>query len=237
MPYPRATLVLLIAFWPLTALVLFADSVALAGHSLGGQWITNLLAPLFLLGLMRPLPPDRQLVAALFVPIAAAGETVFSLVFGLYTYRLGGVPPYVPFGHAILLGIGLLLADLPFVLRHARPIRVALIAFHGGLIGGAGLLGDSLSVLFGLVFFLVLWRKRGQLLYLIIGVLVLYIELLGTAWGCWTWGPAPWGVLHTLNPPVGAFACYVLADILALKSAAWVAPRLARLRAAPPLPE
>jgi len=55
---------------------------------------------------------------------------------------------------------------------------------------------------------------------------VLYIELVGTWLGCWAWGPAPWGVLHTTNPPVGAFVCYVIADILVIK----IAGRLARLR-------
>ena len=53
------------------------------------------------------------------------------------------------------------------------------------------------------------------------GVLVLYIELVGTALGCWVWDPAPFGVLRTTNPPVGAFVCYVIADILVMKISAW----------------
>jgi hypothetical protein len=230
---------LLVAFWPLTALVLFCDSRALAGAGWDSQWVPNLLAPLFLLILSSRLPPDRRLLACLFVPITALGEGLFSLVFGLYHYRLGGVPIYVPFGHAVLLSIGLILADSAWVVQHTRLVRHMLIAFHGGLIGGAWLLlGDSLSALFGGLFGLLLWRSGGRLLYLIMGLLVLYIELLGTAWGCWRWDLAPWGVLHTLNPPVGAFACYVVADIIGLRLARrltrWRAQRIATLPA--PLP-
>ncbi|HEY3229211.1 MAG TPA: hypothetical protein VGJ87_08325, partial [Roseiflexaceae bacterium] len=105
----------------------------------------------------------------------------------------------------------------------------ALIAFHAGLFGGAALaLHDTLSALFGALFILILYRKRGRPFYLIMGVLVLYIELVGTALGCWVWGAAPFGVLHTTNPPVGAFACYVIADILVMKIASRLAPLLRR---------
>ncbi|HUS13881.1 MAG TPA: hypothetical protein VM536_02580 [Chloroflexia bacterium] len=233
MTYGRLRAFLLPAFWPLTALVLFCDSRIVAGGGSDGQLISNLLAPAFLLLLAVRLRPDQRLLAALFVPISAAGEGVFSLLFGLYHYRLGGVPVYVPFGHAILLSVGLVLADSAFVKRHERRVRDALILFHGGLMGGAFLLlGDSLTAIFGSVFCLVLWRKRGRPFYLIMGVLVLYIELLGTMWGCWVWEPAPWGVLHTTNPPMGAFACYVIADIIAMKTAARITPLWARRRAA-----
>jgi hypothetical protein len=224
---------LLPAFWPLTALVLFCDSRMVAGSGDDGQVLSDLLAPAFLGLLMLRLRPDQRLLAALFVPISAAGEGVFSLLFGLYHYRLGGVPIYVPFGHAILLSVGLVLADSPLVRRHERRVRDALILFHGGLMAGAFLLlGDSLTAIFGAGFALILWRKRGRPFYLIMGVLVLYIELLGTIWGCWAWAPAPWGILHTTNPPTGAFACYVIADIIAMKTAARIAPWWARRRAA-----
>jgi hypothetical protein len=224
----RLPMILVLAFWPLTALVLLADS-----RAANFQPLSNLLAPAFLLLLISQMRPEYRLLAALFVPISAAGEGVFSLIFGLYHYRLGGVPFYVPFGHAILLSVGLILADTAFVQRNERRVRQALIFFHAGLMGGAFLaLGDSLSAIFGVMFFLVLRRKRGRPFYLIMGVLVLYIELLGTWGGAWVWGPAPWGVLHTTNPPTGAFACYVIGDMLAMKAAGRVGPWLGRLHAA-----
>ncbi len=54
------------------------------------------------------------------------------------------------------------------------------------------------------------------------GFLVLYIELMGTWLGCWRWDLNPLnGLLHTTNPPVGAFVCYVIADIIVIMSLRW----------------
>ena len=227
----RQSLLLLITFWPLTALVLFCDSRLVAERSSYGQWCSGLLAFAFLLALMSRMRPERQLLVALFVPLSALGEALFSLAFKWYGYRLGGVPVYVPFGHSILLGMGLMLSDSTWIQRHENRVRVALSGFHATLIGAALIFfGDTLSAILGVMFFFVLRRKGGRILYLIIGVLVLYVEILGTIWGCWVWQPSPFGVLHTTNPPVGAFACYVLADIIAMKCAARVEKWLLRRR-------
>ena len=231
MKVSRLSPFLMVAFWPLTALVLFCDSRAVAEQIAYGQWLSGFLALAFLLAIVSLMRPDRQLLVALFVPLSALGEALFSLVFGLYQYRLGGIPVYVPFGHSILLGIGLMLADSAWITRHENRVRVALICFHATLIGGALIFfQDTLSAILGVIFFFVLRRKGGRVLYLIIGVLVLYVEILGTVWGCWVWQPSPFGVLHTTNPPVGAFACYVLADIMAMKCAARVEAWLLRRR-------
>ena len=229
----RATRLLLILFWPLTALVLFCDSRAVAELGDYGQYASNLLAPAFLLALMSRMAPQRQLLVALFVPLSAIGEAIFSLLFGLYGYRLGGVPLYVPFGHSILMSIGLLLADCEFVRRHERRVCRNLLLFHGGLIAGTLLLrGDTLSTLFAVLFVLVLRGRCDRPFYLILGVLVLYVEILGTLWGCWVWRPDSFGVLHTTNPPPGAFTCYVIGDILAMQIATGVEWCLMRRRAA-----
>jgi hypothetical protein len=231
MKYSRATLWLLLAFWPLTALVLFCDSRVAADFGAHGQWMSNLLAPLFLLALVSQLSPQRRLVVALFVPLSALGEITFSLLFGLYDYRLGGVPLYVPFGHSILMSVGLLLADSEFVQKHRARVINGLLVFHGGLIAAALLfLGDTLSTLWALIFVLLLRARCKEPFYLILGVLVLYVEIVGTLCGCWIWQPAPLGTLHTINPPPGAFTCYVIGDILAIRVAAQVATLWSRRR-------
>ncbi len=221
----RFAWLLVIAFWPLTALVLFCDSRHVAELNAAGQLWSNVLTPVFLLLLMSRMKPQRQWLVALFVPLSALGEMIFSLLFGLYRYRLGGVPLYVPFGHSVLMSVGLLLAESDFVSRHERRVRGGLLLFHGGLIGGTLLwLGDTLSALFAVIFCVLLRRGCGRPFYLILGVLVLYVEILGTVWGCWAWSPQPFGVLHTINPPPGAFTCYALADIMAMKIAARLNP-------------
>jgi hypothetical protein len=223
---------LIAGFAPIVLFALAADSRLLLDRGFDGQLLSNLLAPLYFLLMLSALRAEQRLMAILFVPFSALGECIFSLVFQLYTYKFGAVPFYVPFGHAILFSTGLLIAELPLVLAHEARVRWGLVAFHAGLFGGAALaLGDTLSAIFGALFLLILYRKRARPFYLIMGVLVLYIELVGTALGCWLWEPRPFGVLHTTNPPVGAFVCYVIADILVMKIAARLAPLIARMRA------
>lgn len=224
--------ILLLLFWPVTALVLYADSRTFSQFQPYGQWVSNFLAPLYLLALMWKMPPHRQLVLVLFVPLSAVGEAIFSLVLGLYDYRLGGVPLYVPFGHSILMATGLLMADSHFVQRHEKRLCNGLLLFHGLLIAGTLLFrGDTLSSLFAVLFVVILRGQCNRPFYLILGMLVLYVELLGTFWSCWMWRPDPFGILHTTNPPPGAFTCYVIGDILALKITAKVAEIVRRLRA------
>jgi hypothetical protein len=220
---PSLRVWLMLVFWPLTAFILWLDGSAVSGGEMNGQFFANLLAPLFLALLVAQLPPPRRLSALLFVPLSAFGEWLFSIGFGLYDYRLGEVPIYVPFGHAILLSIGLLLAESEFVRTHERRLRLGLASFHFALILAAWLwLGDVLSLLWGAAFAVLFFSKHrsAQSTFpLILGVLVLYIELLGTRFGCWNWKPLAWNLVPTWNPPVGAFACYVVGDLHALSCA------------------
>jgi hypothetical protein len=227
----RATRFLLILFWPLTALVLFCDSRVTADHFQYGQWLSGLMASAFLLALMSRVSPQRQLLLALFVPLSATGEAIFSLFLGLYHYRSGSIPLYVPFGHSILMAVGLIMSDSAFVQRHGRRLCNGLLLFHGGLIAATLLWrGDTLSSLFAVLFVVILRGRCDRPFYLILGLLVLYVEILGTFWGCWTWRPDPFGILQTTNPPPGAFTCYVIGDILAIQIAVGVERSYRRFR-------
>lgn len=218
---------LIAGFAPVVIFALGADSRFVLERGFDGQILSNLAAPLYFLLMLSGLRSEQRLMALIFVPFSAVGEYLFSLVFQLYTYKFGTVPFYVPFGHAILFSTGLLIAELPSVVANEGRVRYLLLAFHAALFGGAILaLQDTLSGIFGLLFVVILYRKRGRPFYLIMGVLVLYIELVGTAFGCWVWDPTPFQFLQTTNPPVGAFACYVVADILVMKLAGRLGRRL-----------
>jgi hypothetical protein len=228
---PPSHLLLLVIFWPLTAIVLAFDSQAVRAIGIHGQLFSNLMAPLYMLLLLPALQPRQRTMLLVFLPVAIGGEYVFSLVFHLYTYADGGVPFYVPFGHAILFGTGLIFSGLPWVVAHTRQLRWALLAVHASLLGGAIFaLGDTLTAVFTLVLVLILYHSRVRLFYLVMGIPVLYVELVGTAFGCWFWHPEPAaGLLHAVNPPVGAFSCYVLADILVMRITRRIAPVLDRV--------
>ncbi|ABX04895.1 MAG TPA: hypothetical protein DEF47_11205 [Herpetosiphon sp.] len=215
---------LIIGFWPIVLFALFNDSAWLYAQSFNGQIISNIAAPLYFGLMLYHLRPDQRLIALVFVPFSALGEYVFSLLLELYSYKFEAIPIYVPFGHAILLSTGLLISELAWVKQREKQLRWSLLLGHVSLFIGAFLLfDDSLSLLFGLGFSLILLLYRAQLLHLIMGFLVLYIELLGTWLGCWRWDLNPLnGLLHTTNPPVGAFVCYVIADIIVIMSLRWL---------------
>lgn len=228
-PFTWVRRFILISFLPLTALVLAIDSKQLVAQGIDGQPFADVFIISYFLLLLFGLRPEQRLMALIFVPFAAIGECIFSLLFGLYIYRLEMVPLYVPFGHGVLFSMGLLVAELSFIQKHEKQIKPLLISLFCLLFGGAILLlQDSLSAIFGLVFLWVLHRKGYQTLYFIMGLLVLYVELTGTHWGCWTWPPHPFGQswFHATNPPVGAFVCYVLADLGVMKIARHWKPRL-----------
>ena len=219
----------LVSFFFLAALMLGLDSQPLAQLDIEGQRWVDLCAIAYFGLLLLALRPDQRLMALIFVPFSAVGEYVFSLLFGLYHYRLGEVPLYVPFGHAILFSVGLLIANLSLVRQYEEQLRPTLISAYVILFSTVIVLfHDSLSAIFGLVFLWVLRRKGYQTLYFIMGLLVLYIELMGTAWGCWVWTVHPFGLdwLQATNPPFGAFVCYVLADLGVIKIARYFSPKL-----------
>jgi hypothetical protein len=185
------------------ALGLWADiHVDLPGQLAIGAVVWGLF-----LALIARLPaPERRLYLAC-VAIATAGELFLSLGWGLYTYRLGNVPMFVPPGHALMLMLG-------FSLTRRMPEAAA-----RAILGGAGVYTlcaaaaglDTLAVpLFLMLAVSVLSLPAHMRLFASSFVLTLTLELYGTALGNWTWDrEVPWVGLVTTNPPAiaGAFYC------------------------------
>ena len=170
------------------------------------------------LALIAPLPaPERRLYLAC-VAIATAGELFLSLVWGLYTYRLGNVPMFVPPGHALMLMLG-------FSLTQKMPET-----FARAILGGAGTYTalaafynlDTLAVpLYLMLAVSVLSLPAHTRLFASSFVLTLTLELYGTTLGNWTWDrDVPWVGLVTTNPPAiaGAFYCTLHALTIAARS-------------------
>jgi hypothetical protein len=148
---------------------------------------------------------------------ATAGEFFASLVWGLYTYRLGNIPHFVPPGHVLLFLMGWYLAPrLPLAAAHALTAGYAALT-----LAALTLLEDRFSVLLFAVYAALYWRAPGlrRLLATMFG-LALGIELFGTSLGVWGWaGLTPWLGLTTVNPPVAVGAFYCALDALAVWSA------------------
>ncbi|MDJ0799810.1 MAG: hypothetical protein QNJ51_23895 [Calothrix sp. MO_167.B12] len=220
---------ILISFPILVIFVLGLDSPQMSAKVFEGQYLVDILTVGYFFLLLFALRPDRRIMAMIFVPFALIGEFIFSLVFEMYSYRLGEVPIYVPFGHAILFSVGVLISELSFVSKYEKQMRPVFSSLYVILLSAVVVLfQDTLSVIFAVVFLWVLRRKGYQTLYFIMGFLVLYVELLGTAWGCWAWNTHPFNIfwLQTINPPIGAFVCYILADLGVMKITRYLQPRL-----------
>ena len=166
------------------------------------------------LALLSPLPAAERRLYLACVAIATAGELFLSLGWGLYTYRLGNVPLFVPPGHALMLMLG-------FALTRRMPEAAA-----RAILGGAGVYTllaavtglDTLAVpLYLMLAVSVLSLPAHTRLFASSFVLTLTLELYGTALGNWSWDrDVPWVGLVTTNPPAiaGSFYCTLHALVI-----------------------
>ena len=204
----------LLAAIAMLALGLWAD----IHTDLPGQLAIGAAVWALFLGLIAPLPVgDRRMYLAC-VAIATVGELFLSLGWGLYTYRLGNVPMFVPPGHALMLMLGL-------ALTRRMPEKAARAILGGGgvytlLAAATGL--DTLAVpLYLMLAVSVLSLPAHMRLFASSFVLTLTLELYGTALGNWAWDrQVPWVGLVTTNPPAiaGAFYCTLHALVIYVKS-------------------
>jgi hypothetical protein len=174
--------------------------------------------------LLARFAPHERYVLMACLTIATAGELVLSLAWGLYTYRLGNVPLFVPPGHVLLLMLGLWLA------RWISDRRAQMVIGCAGLYALA-VIGAGLDTLAGPLFLVVVvaWivLPAHQRLYASTFLLSLVLELYGTWLGNWSWALAVPGMpLVTTNPPgtVGAFYCAL--DALVVAATVHVLPRM-----------
>ena len=196
---------------------------------LPGQLAIGAVVWVLMLGLLAPLPASERRFYLACVAIATTGELFLSLVWGLYTYRLGNVPLFVPPGHALMLMLGLSLAR-----RMPEFAARTILGGAGAYTVLAALTGlDTLAVpLYLMLSVSVLALPAHRRLLASSFILTLMLELYGTTLGNWFWPrEVPWVGLVTTNPPAIAGAFYCTLHALAIGAAALVAaPRLAPAR-------
>ncbi|MGE0142304.1 MAG: hypothetical protein AB7I19_03510 [Planctomycetota bacterium] len=146
---------------------------------------------------------------------ATLGEFFLTEGAGLYEYRLGIVPPYVPFGHALLFWLGVTITDsLGETVRSLLRSLAALLTITCFL-----WLGDQQSLWLLLVFALMTRFGRSSAVYGSMFLLALILELVGTRIGTWRWAAVePTFGLATTNPPVAAGVLYCVLDGIVLLS-------------------
>jgi hypothetical protein len=200
------------------ALDVHTDLLGQAGLSVG-VWIA-------LFYVLRQVDPRERRALLACLVIATAGELFLSLVWGLYTYRLENVPFFVPPGHAMLLLLGLGLAQ-----RVSRRAADAILAGAAAYALAAGLTGiDTFALpLLALLAIVAFVLPKNRPLYASTFLLALALELYGTWLGNWSWSrEVPVIALVTTNPPGIASAFYAVLDALVACTALALARRVNR---------
>jgi hypothetical protein len=213
-------------------LAVFRIDVAVGLH---GQLILGATTWLVFAAALHPLTPEGRLRALLVVVAATCMEVVGSIIWGVYTYRLGNLPLFVPPGHGLVYLTGLSLTQTRLVSRHQRAFLAAVgaVAVAWAAAGLTLLPRVDASGALGMAVFLVfLFRGRAPALYGAVFLVVAVLEISGTAVGVWAWKDVVPGLqLPSGNPPSGAASGYVLFDIVAIA----VTARLLQLFQARPL--
>lgn len=177
----------------------------------GGQLAVGAWCWALMLRLIATSPSQWRVPLYCCLIWATVGEIFLSLVWGLYTYRLGNIPFFIPPGHVFLFWLGLVYA--PQLSRFfVGAVPLAAVAY-GVYALAAGI--DTFSVpLIGL--FLLCWlQPQGRRLYCLMLVMALMLELYATWIGNWVWqANVPHFDLSSNNPPIAAGSFYCVLDVL-----------------------
>jgi hypothetical protein len=203
--------------------LLYADTRATI---LTQQHALGVITFAFLFVATRFSPRTERREVWLMVGIATCVELFLSMVWGLYQYRWGNVPLFVPPGHGLLYLFALRATRTPLMIDRGRIVKHVALACAtiwavGGLTVGPLFLGrvDAFGALFWPIF-VVLMRRSRAVVYAASFFVAVELELLGTGFGNWAWAAAA-PVIHLPagNPPSVIAGGYCLLDAVVSKAA------------------
>jgi hypothetical protein len=171
----------------------------------------------------RSTPASRRELAVCVV-LATLGELFLKDVWGLYTYRLGNLPLFIPPGHAIVYA-----ASVRVSRSMPRWLPAIVATGFGGYVGYAALRGfDTFGLLWFAAFLAYVIFSANRRLCAMLFVFALAIEVYGTRLGGWRYFTTePWFGLTTTNPPlwVGAIYCTLETLVRCATVVLWVRPK------------
>ena len=190
----------------------------------GGQAAISACVWALLLYLLARFPADQRRALLICLVIATGGEILLSLGWGLYTYRLGNIPPFVPPGHVLMLLLGLAAAQR--ISDFSADVVMACAAAYALAAALYGI--DTFAVPLCLALAIIWLGMPGhRRLYACTFVASLVLELYGTWLGNWTWEREVPGIgMTTTNPPGVAGAFYAVLDALVAVTVLLLARRL-----------
>lgn len=195
---------------------------------LPGQALLSLAVWLVLFQVLAGVQARERHALLACMVIATLGELFLSLVWGLYTYRLGNVPFFVPAGHVMLLVLATGVAQR--MSERAANVILGSAAAYALAAAAAGI--DTFALpLFAMLAAIAIAMPLHRRLYASTFMLALALELYGTWLGNWTWArEVPVLSLVTTNPPAIASAFYAVLDAIVVCSTLLIARRFSAAR-------
>ena len=172
-----------------------------------GEWPVNIWCWVIFFTIFKSTTRKERIEMLTVLAFATPMELFFSEVWNIYEYQRGLMPLFVPVGHYFLFDLGRIMAK-KLKQSYTFPILIPLIplVFYGYW-NGSDTSGLALLVL--VLFFIRLGPQPR--LYASMVWAALFMEVIGTSLGNWTWASeVPWTGLTAWNPPllVGAFYCF-----------------------------
>jgi hypothetical protein len=155
--------------------------------------------------------PAHRRELAVCVVLATLGELFLKDVWGLYEYRLGNLPLFIPPGHAIVYAASVRMSRAA---PHWLPGAVVIV--FGAYVGYAAMRGfDTFGLVWFAAFFGYVLFSANRRLCAMLFLFALAIEVYGTRLGGWRYFTVePWFGLTTTNPPVWVGAIYCTLETL-----------------------
>lgn len=190
------------------------------------NWL-GLGALIILITATRFSPPAERRQVWIMVGVATCVEVFGSIIWGVYRYRFGNLPLFVPWGHGLVYLFALRAARTPLLLKHGKAAtRIAFSCATAWAIFGLTVeplfMGrvDLLGALWWPIF---AWfmRKPAAPIFAAAFFVTSILELFGTHFGNWAWQVhAPVILWPCGNPPSVISAGYCLMDFASLTIAA-----------------
>ena len=197
---------------------LFLDSKDISSKFINSQYLANAITLITFIWIYFKVSVKIKKLMIYGLILAFFGEVFFSLVLGMYTYRLENLPLYVPLGHSIIYA-GVFYISKESVLKQNKELIIKILYVLMIIYSTAWLIfaNDVFGFICMLVIVYLLNKKpHTKLFFLVMFFMIVYLELLGTYFGCWVW-PEVWfdkiTFISSANPPSGISVFYFGFDI------------------------
>ncbi|PKH04428.1 hypothetical protein CXF72_00660 [Psychromonas sp. MB-3u-54] len=197
---------------------LFLDSKPVAELIEYSQWLTNGVVFVCFFWVYKKVSRKIKTLMIYGTGLAFLGEMFFSVLLGMYEYRLENVPIYVPLGHSLIYA-AVFYIHKEKIVQTNKALITSILYCAMIIYSSLWLVLDQDILGFLCMLLVVLFLKKktaNKLFFLIMFFMIVYLELIGTYYACWVW-PSTWfskiPFITSSNPPSGISVFYFGFDL------------------------